>query len=271
MRIHATESGSQTHKTKLLLGSPLFLSIFSFIDSISIFVCYVPGTLTDSGKQNRPGRCPLEAHDFIDVRVQLSEDRYGLKGFLEMTVNRCTAFASYPAPMLWAMFAQKLGFQEPWESQHFRAGKTLPEQLSCFTDEEMEVTPFTHCNVTSQRHTFQHPHRHLIIQLNVAYSLWRTERPSKEVPYILNFSEGQWSKMLKQQLMWKQPKPYLDVTGGFSTIQRPGNENRGAPATRNTPLKPHVCLLINLLFSFLKFKCSLMEWPSGHQDPLRKQ
>lgn len=111
MRIHATESGSQTHKTKLLLGSPLFLSIFSFIDSISIFVCYVPGTLTDSGKQNRPGRCPLEAHDFIDVRVQLSEDRYGLKGFLEMTVNRCTAFASYPAPMLWAMFAQNWVFR----------------------------------------------------------------------------------------------------------------------------------------------------------------
>lgn len=118
------------------------------------------------------------------------------------------------------------------------------------------MTSFAHWH--GQKHTFQHPASPPPPPCNEVecdLSLWRTERTSKEVPYLEKFSEG---KEFKSQLMWKEPKPYLELTKGFSTIQRLGPENSRSPSYQQYSPQASCVPPNKSPFPFLKFKAPFL-------------
>ena len=230
-----------------LRKSLVFIHLFIYWFSKYLFTaCSVPGTMDTQQWGRQRGQCPPKSQSLIRCQSPVVRKERLSQYFSEVMINCCMTIGRLSHSTTPKFVCSEAGFSGPLRITGFQSWEALTGQLM----RKQGPRSDTLCPLTRDHPEANLPAAPLSPQmkLKMAYSLGGIEirRPSKEVSSILNFS-GRWlCKMHTRQLMRQGPKLYLDLTRGFSTIQKPGNEESRGPATRNLPLEPPVCLLINL-------------------------
>lgn len=133
-------------------------------------------------------------------------------------------------------------FLAHWESRDFRAGKFLKEQLPHFTwvNRAPEGTPlpmdtWPARSLSSSTHQ-PPPPPHSEVECGLFLVKDREAFEGSTLhPGLFRETEVQ---NVQAAANAQEPKPYLYLTGGFSTTRQPANGNSRGPSNGNIPLQP---------------------------------
>lgn len=245
---------SCTLKTKFLLGRPLFLFIWLFIDSISIFplptLCLAQWTY-DSEEGSMADALPKPTA-LSDAGVQSSEKRDCLKYFLEVMINCCMTVGKLSYSTTLMFVCSEAGFSGPLRIIAFQSWEALTVQLPHFTDEETGPQKWHALPADIWTARSKPPSDPIACHNEAEDGLffrknWETFKGSAFHPELFREMAVQNAQAAANVA---RTKVIFGSHQRVSTTQRPGNEKSRGPATRNLPLEPRACLLINLPWPF---------------------